>query len=198
MATPIPHASPGINQQPVRWPLTVAAYHRLGELNFFANTERTELVNGEIFRMAPIGSRHAYVVDRLNRNLSKQTNDQRLIRVQNPILLGPYGEPQPDLTVVKNKDYFTALPGPDDVLLLIEVAEHSLEYDLNTKLPQYAEHGIPEVWIVNVVERSVTQYREPQSETQRFQFEERITAGELRSSSLPEVVIRLGDLFSSG
>jgi Uma2 family endonuclease len=130
---------------------TVDEYHRMGEAGIFHEDDRVELIAGEIVEMAPIGSDHAWVVARLTRLFERGSGDL-IVWSQNPIVLSDEDEPQPDLALVKPMPelYRKAHPGPDDVLLVIEVADSSLAYDRGEKLARYAMAGIPEVWIVDL------------------------------------------------
>lgn len=110
-----------------------------------------------------MGSRHAAVVDYLNAWLSPEVGERAIVRVRGPIRLSLYSEPQPDLTLLKPRSdfYASAHPGPEDVLLLIEVAESSLDDDRDLKLIRYAEAGILENWIMDLPGRRLLVYREP-------------------------------------
>jgi Uma2 family endonuclease len=115
--------------------------------------------------MNAIGTPHFGMVNRLNRLFSKLLADQAIISVQNPLRLDDHSEPQPDVTILKPRadDYDTVTPYPADVLLLIEVADSSLDYDRTIKAPLSAENGIIEYWIVNLVHRVVEVHRQPDS-----------------------------------
>jgi Uma2 family endonuclease len=141
---------------------TVEEYHRMGQVGLLGEDERVELIDGWILTMRPIGSRHAACVSLLNRVL-RPVEATAIVRVEDPIILNDATEPQPDIAVVKFKAnlYADAHPGPEDMLLLIEVAETSLEEDREVKLPRYAASAIPEVWIVNLVANIIEVYREP-------------------------------------
>lgn len=137
---------------PTRRKFTVDEYHRMAGAGILHEDDRVELINGEIIQMSPIGRRHAACVNRLNEVLTRNFSDVSLIAVQNPIVLSPLDEPQPDLALLRRRpDYYAmTLPGPEDVYLLIEVADASLSYDRDVKLPLYARHGIAEVWLVDL------------------------------------------------
>ena len=124
----------------------------MGEVGIFTEDDRVELIEGEIIQMTPIGSPHAGRVARLNHVLMTAVGDRAIVQVQNPVILSPETEPQPDLMLLRpREDFYTGgHPQPKDVLLLIEVAHSSLNYDRNRKIPLYAAHGIPEVWLVDV------------------------------------------------
>lgn len=113
--------------------------------------------------MAALGSRHAGCVNQLSNGIKDHLGSRDVIATQNPVRLSRGSEPQPDITVLRPRgDYYrTAHPLPEDVLLLIEVADSLLLYDREVKLPLYAAAGIPEVWTVNLVDERVEVSREP-------------------------------------
>ena len=141
---------------PARHRLTVSDYHRMGEAGILG-TERVELIDGELIDMAPIGAGHAGTVRGLNRVLTAACMGRAIVDVQNPVRLDGFSEPQPDLAVLRLRadDYRGAHPGPADVLLVVEVADSSLRFDREVKLPMYARAGIGEVWIVDLGARVV-------------------------------------------
>lgn len=135
----------------------------MGEICIFGEDERVELIDGVIREMSPKGSKHTASVRRLTNLLPRLLHSRALVSIQDPIVLNDDTEPEPDIAMMKNRDdaYAEAHPRPEDVLFLIEVADTSLEYDREVKLPRYAATGIPEVWIVNLVESIIEVYREP-------------------------------------
>jgi Uma2 family endonuclease len=177
---------------------TVADFHRMGEAGILNEDSRVELIDGELIEMAPIGPKHASIVDLLSNCLSRQIDADKLLRTQNPIVLDRFGEVQPDIAIVRKRSYFDAHPGPEDALLLIEVSDRTIGYDRDTKIPRYAAHGIPEVWIVSVAERWIEIYREPQPSAQRYENIKRIDHGELSVLLVPEVMLALSDLWPGG
>jgi len=142
---------------------SVAEFHQMGAAGVFADGERVELVEGGIVVMAPIGAAHAGLVDLLADRLKEQLGRRAIVRVQNPLRLSDDSEPQPDIALVNPRDdYYTrAHPGPSDVLLVIEVAETSLAYDREIKVPVYARAGVPEVWVIDARTRRTLVYAEP-------------------------------------
>lgn len=142
---------------------TVEEYHRMAQAGILGEDDRVELIEGEIVEMTPIGSTHAATVKRLNRIFSQRIGGQVLISVQDPIRLGEHSEPQPDLALLQSREdfYTSAHPGPEDVLLLIEVSETSAEYDREVKIPLYARFGIPEVWLVDLEGKAIEVYQNP-------------------------------------
>ena len=134
----------------------------MGEAGILGEDERIELISGRIRKMTPIGSRHSACVSFLNRKL-RAVEEKAIVRIQDPIILDDETEPQPDIAIVKFKanDYADSHPRSEDVLLIIEVAETSLEEDRHIKLPRYADAMIPEVWVFNLVDNIVEMYSEP-------------------------------------
>lgn len=157
---PMPNA---VTDTPRRHRLSVDAYHAMSEAGILGQDARVELINGEIIDMAPIGSRHAAAVKQLMRMLDRSVGDQAIVSVQDPIRLDDHTEPRPDLALLHpREDYYkSAHPGPSDVLLIIEVADRSLQYDRDTKLPLYARAGIPEAWLLDLASRTLTRHCEP-------------------------------------
>ena len=155
--------------QVLRRRFTVDEYHRMGQVGILGEDDRVELLEGEIVEMAPIGSRHQATVDRLTRLFSGRVAEVALVRVQGPVRLAEDSEPQPDVTLLRLRDdfYGTAHPQPEDVLLLVEVSDSSIEYDREVKLPHYARQGIPEVWIVDLDKEAIEVYRDPTVEGYR-------------------------------
>ncbi len=131
--------------------LTVKAYHKMGEAGLFAHNQRVELIDGEIFDMAPIGPPHGSIVDRLNERFVLTVAKIAIVRVQNPIRLGDLSEPEPDLCLLRRVDdfYATSTPLAQDVYLVVEVADSSLRHDREVKAALYSRHGIPEFWLIN-------------------------------------------------
>jgi len=149
--------------QVLRRRFTVAEYYLMAKVGILHEDDRVELIEGEIVEMAPIGRYHASSVDRLTRVLSQGVGQRVILRVQSPIHLGEHSEPQPDISLLRPKDDFYASghPGPEDVLLLIEVADTTAEYDRQVKIPLYARAGIGEVWLVDLTQDQVEVYRQP-------------------------------------
>jgi len=143
--------------------LTVADYYRLGEAGILGRDERVELLEGQLVDMSPIGPRHALAVDALNDELRLALRGQAAVRIQNPITLDDRSEPLPDAAVVRRPwhGYPDKHPGPQDVLLVVEVADSSLEVDQGAKLELYARAGIPEFWIVDLTTNQVHVHRDP-------------------------------------
>jgi Uma2 family endonuclease len=142
---------------------TVDEYYRMGEAGIFGPEARLEIIEGEIIEMSPIGNRHAECVNRANALFSARLGSKVLVSVQNPILLNRHTELQPDIVLAKPRDDFYAgrRIAPEDTLLVVEVSDATLRYDLGRKLPLYAKSGVPEVWIENLQDDVVMIYRRP-------------------------------------
>jgi Uma2 family endonuclease len=142
---------------------SVDDYHRMAKAGILHEDDRVELLDGEIIEMAPIGSRHAFCVIALTQQFNAQVAGRAIVSVQNPVRLSRQSEPQPDLLLLRPplERYKDALPGPDDVLLVVEVADTTASSDRRVKLPKYAAAGIPEAWLVNLPRNSIEVHREP-------------------------------------
>ena len=168
---------------------SVDEYHRMAEAGIFSEDDRVELIEGEIVEMTAIGNPHATCVRRLIRLFTGSPLGSRVIvDAQNPVRLGMCSEPQPDLTLLRYRDDFYAsqTPAPEDVILLVEVADSSLGYDREVKAPLYADFGIPEHWIVDVTAGVIEVYRQPHQG--RYQDVRRFGRGQTISlEAFPEV-----------
>ena len=144
-----------------RW--TIDLYHQMIETGILGEDERIELIKGELTTMSPIGSEHSGVVDQLAEILIEQLMRRAVVKVQGPLQLEDHSEPQPDLILLApRRDFYKrSLPRPADVLLIIEVADSSLAYDRAVKMALYAGAGMPEAWIINLIDRWIEVYRDP-------------------------------------
>jgi Uma2 family endonuclease len=175
---------------------TVGDYHRLAEAGILADKDRVELIEGELVDMAPIGSEHAACVGVLNRLLVLAVRERGVVFPQSPVRLDEHNEPQPDFSVLKPRPhgYRPALPTPEDVLLIIEVAASSLAYDRGLKLALYARHGIPEVWLVNLAAQEIEVFRKPTNG--RYESSARVDrSGFLEIEALPGARIAADRIF---
>ncbi len=180
----------------LRRPFTVEEYHRMLDAGILREDDRVELLEGEIVERAPIGSRHAACVDRLNFLFTRALGPSAIVRVQNPIRLGERSEPQPDVALLHARSDFYAEghPGPRDILLLVEIAETTAEVDRQIKIPLYARAGIPEVWLVDLAGECVEVYRTPGS--QGYQQLQRVRRGQrLPSQAIPDLELAVDDIL---
>jgi Uma2 family endonuclease len=181
---------------PSRHRLDVDEYYRMGEAGIFGD-RRIELIDGDIIDMAPIGQGHESAVGGLNEALVLACAGRAIVWPQNSLRLNRWNVPQPDFAVLRRRPDFYRTgerPGPADVLLLVEVADTSLKFDREVKLPLYARAGIPELWIVDVKQRSLDAYRNPAGDG----YAETTThhSGEMLALALaPDIVVRLDLVF---
>jgi Uma2 family endonuclease len=189
---------PTMSAQTETWPrphlLTVHDYYRMAEVGLLHPDDRTELIEGEIVHMPPIGSEHASVVTVLTRRLLRAVDDSVEVRVQLPVRFMPRSEPQPDFALVAHKTdaYRHAHPTAKDVLLLIEVSDSTLRYDLDVKARLYAAQGVSEYWVIDLVNRRVVRHRAPSGK--QYSQRDDIFAGSLPLPTL-DVEISLAELF---
>jgi len=179
--------------------MSLAEYDRLIEENAFGRDSRIELIHGEIREMNPIGSKHEAMVDRLCEwSIENRPRTEVVVRVQNSIwLAGLQSAPQPDLAWVVRRDYYDRRATAEDVRLLIEVADSTLDYDKGEKADLYAASGILDYWVVDLSERAIEVRRDPDDGTYRHV---RTYAGqeELRPLAYPDIVLRPVELWEGG
>jgi Uma2 family endonuclease len=142
---------------------TVDEYYRMADAGILKHDDRVELIDGEIIKMSPIGNRHLGCVNGTNRLFSAAFRGKAVVSVQNPLRLTNYTEPEPDIVLLKpRKDcYRYKRPWAEDALLVVEVADTTLAYDRDVKLPRYALSGVPEVWIENLEDDLLLVFRDP-------------------------------------
>lgn len=169
----------------------------MAEVGLLAPQMRVELIEGEIIDMVPSGTPHAGIVGRLNRLLVAAAGTRAAVRAQLPLRLDEYSEPEPDFAVLKwrEDDYTAAHPTPADTLLVIEVSQSSLRYDRERKLPLYARHSIPEVWIVDLVSLRLHSFGSP-SEGRYVDSSTTPQPGVVALEACPELRVNLTGLFA--
>ena len=146
-----------------RWRFTVDDFMLMGKVGIFKDEDRVELIDGEVIRMNRIGPGHSGRVMRLNAKFSRALGDRVIVNVQNPFQFRPRGQPQPDVMLLRPREdfYTTSHPTASDTLLLIEVSDSSLAYDRETKAAVYAQAGIQDYWIVDLVNMQLLVHRQP-------------------------------------
>jgi Uma2 family endonuclease len=178
--------------EPSRRRFTVRDYHQMAEVRILSEDDRVELIDGEIVEKLPVGGRHVACVNRLNRLLGQHTGGDVFISVQNPVQLGEDQEPEPDVAVIRVREYGSELPNAGDVLLLIEVSDTSLGYDRARKLPLYARAGVPEAWLVDLQGESIERHTNPVEGAYRVTV--RVGRGEeIASLAIPGLVLKADD-----
>nr|WP_245817272.1 Uma2 family endonuclease [Hydrococcus rivularis] len=176
---------------------TVEQYHKMAEVGILTEEDRVELIKGEIVEMSPIGLKHAATVNRLNQLFYRKLGDRVLISVQNPIQLTNNSEPQPDLSLLKPRAdfYETKTPEANDIFLIVEVADTTIIYDRDIKIPLYAENGISEVWLIDVNNQSLTIYRQPTP--QGYQAIQTLDGNQnLSLLAFPEITINFSEILN--
>jgi len=186
-----------IEMEVARRLFTRAEYRQMAEVGILKDTDRVELIRGEIIEMTKPGRRHIAFVNNLTALLVIRLAGRAIVSVQNPVALTDFSEPQPDLAICRLRDvpYKEREPWGDDTLLLIEVSDTSLRYDRTTKLRLYAETGIPEYWVVDCTDESVEIHRAPHAHGYREVT--RVTgAGTVALQAFPDVVLTLAEIFA--
>ena len=174
----------------------VDEYYRMAEVGLLSPDDRVELIEGEIVEMSPIGSTHAGTVCRSSAFLNRKLGDTVIVRSQNPVRLNDLSEPQPDLALLKpRKDFYSnSHPTPGDVFVVIEVADTSVDYDRNVKLPAYARAGIPEAWLMVLPKDVIEVHSQPKNG--KYQKVQRLKRGKtLVSPTIPTFECKVEDLL---
>lgn len=182
--------------QLLRRRLTVDDFHRMAQAGILTEDDRVELLDGELIMMSPIGSRHAATVKRSNHVFAHRGRGRVIVGVQDPIRIGEQSEPQPDLVLLRPRaDYYAdAHPEARDVLLVIEVADASVEIDREVKGPLYARAGIAEMWLANLVEDCLEVFRSPSHEgymeVQKYRRGQRLSP-----LALPDLIVAVEEIL---
>lgn len=181
--------------QPMRLRFSADEYYQMIELGILKNAERAEIIDGELIKQMPIGDRHAAVVDFLTRFFIRNVSDDVLVRVQNPVRLSDYYEPEPDFALADLTKYDGKRhPRPAEILLTVEVSDATLDYDRKIKIPLYAEAEIPEVWLINLKNETVQIYRRPQEGT--FSLVTVLRRGDvIKSETVVNLAIEVDKIF---
>lgn len=180
--------------QVARRRFTVDEYHRLAEIGILSEDDRVELIEGSIVEMSAVGGRHAASVTETNWLLSRQLGPHLRIAVQNPVKISNYGEPEPDLAIIQARNYGQELPTPEDVLYLIEVADSSLAYDREVKLPVYARAGIAETFLVDLIHDCIERHTEPSADG--YRLIRRAGRGEIiKSTTIPGIALNVDEVL---
>jgi len=174
----------------------VGEYYRMAEVGLLSPDDRVELIEGEIVEMSPIGRTHAGTVNRSSAFLNRTLGDTVIVSIQNPVRLDDFSEPQPDIALLRPRDdfYSNSHPAPEDVLVVIEVADTSLDYDRNVKLPLYARAGIPEAWLMVLAKDVIEVYSQPKNG--KYHKVQRLKRGKtLVSPTIPTFSCKVEDLL---
>lgn len=181
--------------QPRRLRFTVDEYYKMIELGLLKDYEKAEIIEGELIQKMTVGNRHAFIVDTLNRFFVKNVSDDVLVRIQNPVRLTDFNEPEPDIALADLTKYDGRRhPQPGEILLVVEVSDSTLKYDRDTKLPLYAEAEIPEVWIVNLPNNIIEIHQKPSVGI--YQLTKIFKKGEqIESEILPDLNLKVDEIL---
>ena len=147
----------------------VRDYYRMAEAGILQEGDKVELIEGEVLAMSPIGSPHSAAIDRAARALMKLSGDAAIVRIQGPVRLDDYNEPQPDIALLRpKKDFYAAgHPSPPDILLIVEIAQSSLQFDQTIKLRLYGRAGVPEYWVSDIQHDRLFAYSDFEADSYR-------------------------------
>ena len=180
-----------------RYRFDVHQYHAMAKAGVLNDDDRVELIDGEIVAMSGIGPEHMATVNSSTRFWVIRLGERAIVQIQGAIRLDERNEPQPDVAMLKPRAdfYWHRMPGPDDVLLIIEVANTSLRYDRQIKLALYARFGVPETWIANIQARTIEVYSNPvdgeYTERRNFQHGQTVTP-----AAFPDIALPVADVIS--
>lgn len=183
---------------------TINTYQKLVETDFFQPTERIELIKGEIIEMAAKGTAHETCLRKLLKQLFTVIGEQAIIQCQSPILIPPDSQPEPDIALLKNRDDYYSLnhPQPEDIFLVVEIADSSISYDQQIKLPLYASVGIEQYWIFNLLDNWLEIYEQPiQVGKDKFNYATRkiiLPNQQINISCLTDVYLDLSKIIMVG
>ncbi len=182
--------------QPVRLRFSVDEYYKMIELGMLKNYEKAEIIDGELIKKMTIGDRHALIVDLLTNFFIKNVSDEIRVRIQNPLRISDFDEPEPDIVLSDLTKYDgTRHPRPAEVILVIEVSDTTLKYDRDIKLPLYAEAGILEVWIINLKKDIIEVHQKPFNDI--YQTVKIYNSGEsVKSEVLPDLNLEVDKILA--
>jgi Uma2 family endonuclease len=181
---------------PTRTRISTNRYQMMVAAGVLTKYDRIELIEGEMFDMAPMGTRHSAMTSRLHELFVLALSRSTTIVSGGPVNLGEFSEPQPDLMLLKRRaDFYSGkIAEAGDVLLLIEVSDSSLAYDQSVKLDLYSRYGVAEYWIVDVEGERIVTYRELAANgyVRKAEF---AGAAIVAPQAFPDVKITVGDMF---
>jgi Uma2 family endonuclease len=182
---------------PEKTRINVDRYQKMVAAGVLTKRDRIELIDGEMFNMAPIGPKHAALTSRLTKFLVLAVGDSGIVSPGGPVNLGDFSEPQPDLLLLRPRGdfYVGKIPEAADVLLLIEISDSTLAFDQNTKRALYARHGVVEYWIIDVEGKRIQVHREPTVNGSYAQARVFGMTESVSPAGLPEVRLLVQSLF---
>ena len=188
--------APVATQEPVvhRW--TVEEYERMSELGLLPPDLGTELIDGVVYEKVTQNEPHARYLERLTTAVYRRLIDRVRVRVQAPMRMAPRDMPEPDLLIIRGDAPDDRHPVPGDMLVAVEVSETTLSFDRNRKLPRYAAHGVPELWILVVRSRQVEVHSEP-SEDRYLQTRTYRSGESVPVPGFPDASIPVDEIFAA-
>jgi len=182
---------------PERTRISVDRFQKMIAAGVLTNSDRIELIDGEMVDRAPIGPKHAALTARLTKLLILAVGDTAIVSPGGPVNLGDFSEPQPDLMLLRPRDDYYAgkIPEASDVLLLIDISDSTLAFDQNTKRALYARHGVVEYWIIDVEGKRIQVHREPALNGSYVQAQGYEISDTVSPQALPEVSVMVRHLF---
>ena len=184
-----------VNVTPLLRRFTIEQYEKMVETGILTQDDRVELIDGEIVEMSPIGIPHVGIVTNLTHQLVGRIGERARVQVQGPVRVLPRSMPQPDLVLLRPRSYMRGRAASADVLLMIEVADTSLQYDRTVKLRLHARAGIPEYWIIDASAGMLEVYRSPSGE--RYTDHRNFARGEsVAPLAFPDAVIPIDAIFA--
>ena len=171
-----------------RYKFDVDAYYRLAEIGILKPDERVELIEGQIIQKAHITPPHAACTARLNMFLHERMSQSAIVSIHNPVRLNEYSEPEPDVALLRRRAdfYAEAHPKPADTLMIIEVADATVDFDRKVKVPLYARSAIPEVWLIDLQQETIELYAQPMGGAYQIQRQARRGA-QLTAETIPQL-----------
>lgn len=182
--------------QPRRLRFSVDDYYKMIEMGMIDDYERSEIIDGQMVPKMTIGDKHAMAVDRLARILIRSLPEQVLVRIQNPLRISDFDEPEPDVVLADLTKYDGSRhPRPEETILVMEVSDVSLKHDRDVKLPLYSDAGIAEVWIVNLRDNVIEIHQDPNlgiyQQVKIFKSGQKVT-----STALPKLSFEVNAIIS--
>jgi Uma2 family endonuclease len=181
---------------PTKLRISVERYQKMVATGVLTSADRVELIEGEIVEMAPIGTGHAKITGRLLKRFFLGVLQSAIVRAANPVNLGQYSEPEPDVVLLRPDatEYGQAHPDAQDVLLLIEVSDSSLVYDQGIKRDLYARNGVREYWVIDVAGERAIVYRRPLNGAYAS-VREFLRGAKIAPEAFPAIEVAVSDLF---
>ena len=176
--------------------ITVSEYDRMIEAGIYTENDRIELLNGEIIELMPKGPKHVYFNEAIAEFFKERLGKTVDVRSQNPIVLGDFSEPEPDIVLAKppRENYLEKHPTPADILLVMEISDTTLAYDREDKALAYSRSGIGQYLLLNLQNETLEDYREPGADG--YGFKRTLRKGDILTlAAFSEIEIKVDDLF---